>query len=315
VRRRSRAGARLSRRGFVLANAPLLDRQFLERLERLTIHWQRSFPGLVGGHNRSRIAGGGQEFLDHRHYHQGDDIRAVNWRAYMRLDKMFLKMFQIEPRVPVRMLLDTSRSMAAGAESEYGTKFDYALRLAAALCYVGLGRLDTIEVLPFDADLHEGKVCGGGRHRFTPLSRFLESLKPSGASNFLGVVRTFLNEYPQRGLVIVISDFFDEAGCEKALQYLADYGNELMLIQIWAEEDRTPPWSGEYDFVDAETSARLHIHVDGEARRHFTDAFDLFSTSIKTVAFRNDGKYASLATSLPLEEAIFGSLARMQGIA
>src|SRR5579862_5352610 len=199
-----------------MPKAPLLDRQFLEKLERLTIHWQKSFNGLVGGHNTSRFAGGGQEFLDHRHFHQGDDLRAVNWRAYMRLDKMFLKMFQIEPRVPVRMLVDTSASMAAGTDGEYGTKFDYARRLAAALCYVGLVRLDTIEVLPFDADLREGKVCGGGRHRFTPLSRFLEGLKPSGTSNFLGVVRKFLNEYPQRGLVIVISDFLDEAGCEKA---------------------------------------------------------------------------------------------------
>ncbi len=233
----------------------------------------------------------------------------------MRLDKMFLKMFQIEPRVPVRMLVDISASMAAGTDGEHGTKFDYARRLAAALCYVGLVRLDTIEVLPFDADLREGKVCGGGRHRFTPLSRFLEGLKPSGTSNFLGVVRNFLNEYPQRGLVIVISDFLDEAGCEKALQYLADYGNELMLIQIWAEEDRTPPWSGEYDFVDAETSARLRIHVDGDARRQYTEAFDRFAASIKTVAFRNDGKYASLPTSMPLEEAIFGSLARVQSIA
>src|SRR5271170_4342143 len=114
---------------------PLLDRNFLERLERLTIHWQRSFNGLVGGHNRSRFAGGGQEFLDHRHFHEGDDLRAVNWRAYMRLDKMFLKMFQIEPRVPVRLLLDTSASMASGSgaggsgEKRSGEKFLFAKRL------------------------------------------------------------------------------------------------------------------------------------------------------------------------------------------
>ncbi len=294
-----------------MANAPLLDRQFLERLERLTIHWQRSFPGLVGGHNRSHFAGGGQEFLDHRHFHQGDDLRAVNWRAYMRLDKMFLKMFQIEPRVPVRMLLDCSVSMTAGSAD----KFDYARRLAAALCYVGLVRLDTIEVLPFGADLHEGKTCGGGRHRFSPLSTYLENLKPSGATNFLRVVRQFLNEFPQRGLVIVISDFLDEAGCDKALQYLADYGNELMLIQLWADEDRTPPWSGEYDFVDAESAARLHIHVDADSRRQYTEAFDRFSASIKTVALRNDGKYTGLATSLPIDEAVFGSLVRARSIA
>ena len=102
-----------------MASATLLDRQFLEKLERLTIHWEKSFSGLVGGHNSSRFAGGGQEFLDHRHFHHGDDLRAVNWRAYMRLEKMFLKMFQIEPRVPVRMLLDVSESMAAGDSTKF----------------------------------------------------------------------------------------------------------------------------------------------------------------------------------------------------
>src|SRR6476659_5250991 len=116
-----------------MATAPLLDREFLERLERLTIHWQKSFPGLVGGHNMSRFAGSGQEFLDHRNFHSGDDLRAVNWRAYLRLDKLFLKMFQVEPRVPVRLLIDLSDSMLA----HDGQKLDYARRLAAALCYVG----------------------------------------------------------------------------------------------------------------------------------------------------------------------------------
>ena len=228
-------------------NEPLLDREFLERLERLAIHWQRSFPGLVGGHNRSRFAGGGQEFLDHRHFHQGDDLRAVNWRAYMRLDKMFLKMFQIEPRVPVRMLVDTSASMAAGL----GEKFTFARRLAAALCYVGLVRLDTIQVLPFASHLREGKVSGGGCHRYRLAAEFLEGLQPGGVTDFHAVVREFLNEYPQRGLVILISDFLDDSGCEKALQYLADYGNELMLVQLWTDEDRTPPWNGEVELTDA----------------------------------------------------------------
>ena len=93
------------------ASAPLLDRQFLEKLERLTIQWQKSFPGLVGGHNISRFSGSGQEFLDHRQFHHGDDLRAVNWRAYLRLEKLFLKMFQVEPSIPVRILLDCSNSM------------------------------------------------------------------------------------------------------------------------------------------------------------------------------------------------------------
>lgn len=290
---------------------PLLDRAFLERLERLTIHWQRSFNGLVGGHNRSRFAGGGQEFLDHRHFHDGDDLRAVNWRAYMRLDKMFLKMFQIEPRVPVRLLVDTSASMAAGT----GEKFLFAQRLAAALCYVGLVRLDTIQVLPFATHLREGKSSGGGRHRYRVAAEFLEGLKPEGITDFLTVVREFLNEYPQRGLVIVISDFLDDGGCEKALQYLADYGNELMLIQLWSDQDRTPPWTGEVDLTDAESGGHLRIQVDDEARRQYTASFDAFAADIKEVALRNDGKYAGLPTSMALDDAIFDTMVRARSIA
>lgn len=298
-----------------MPNEPLLDREFLERLERLTIHWQRSFAGLVGGHNRSRFPGGGQEFLDHRHFHQGDDLRAVNWRAYMRLDKMFLKMFQIEPRVPVRLLLDTSASMAGSMEGHAGEKFLFAKRLAAALCYVGLVRLDTIQILPFASNLREGKSSGGGRHRYRMAAEFLDALQPGGVTDFFTIVRQFLNEYPQRGLVIAISDFLDDSGCEKALQYLADYGNELMLVQLWSDEDRTPPWSGEVDMTDAESGARLHIQVDEAARHRYTEAFDAFSAGIKEVALRNDGRYAGLPTSMPLDEAIFGTMVRARSIA
>ena len=107
------------------AREPLIDRAFLEKLERLTIRWRKSFPGIVGGHNRSRFPGPGQEFLDHRHFHHGDALRAVNWRAYLRLEKMFLKMFQVEPRIPVRLLLDASESMNVGSVN----KFDYARKL------------------------------------------------------------------------------------------------------------------------------------------------------------------------------------------
>src|ERR1700736_6264101 len=125
--------------------APLIDSALLHKLERLALRWQKSFSGLVGGHNISRLSGAGQEFLDHRHFHHGDDLCAVNWRAYLRLEKLFLKMFQVEPRVPVRLLLDTSASMLTHG----GMKWDYARKLAAALCYVGLVRLDTICIQPF----------------------------------------------------------------------------------------------------------------------------------------------------------------------
>jgi uncharacterized protein (DUF58 family) len=289
-----------------MAAEALLDTALLEKLERLTIHWQKSLPGLVGGHNTSRFAGPGQEFLDHRHFHHGDDLRAVNWRVFLRLEKLFLKMFQLEPRIPVRMLIDTSRSMLTGANS----KFDYARKLAAALCYVGLVRLDSICLQPFSAKLADAFTAGGGRHRFQPAMNFLASIKPEGTTNFLEVAREFVSTYPQRGLLLVISDFLDDADCEKPLQYLSDFGHELILLHVWATEDREPPWEGELELEDAETGQLAELSFDSDARSMYTAAFDEFSQALRRVALRNDGRYVGLPTDIPVDEAIFGSLVR-----
>lgn len=289
---------------------PLVDQTFLEKLERLTIHWQKSFPGLVGGHNPSRFSGPGQEFLDHRRFHYGDDLRAVNWRAYLRLEKLFLKMFQVEPRTPVRMLIDVSRSMTTGEIS----KFDYARRLTAALVYVGLVRLETIVIQPFSDRLSDGFVSAGGRHRFAPAAEFLGQLTPEGATDSFQVVRQFVSRYLQRGFLVVISDFLDERGVEKPLQYLADFGHELLLVHLWAEEDRVPPWEGELELTDSETGAGLRLQFDSEARTRYTAEFDEFAQKLRALAIHNGGRYVGLSTSLPLEDAIFGPLARARGV-
>jgi uncharacterized protein (DUF58 family) len=289
---------------------PLIDGALLEKLERLAIRWQKSFPGLVGGHNISHFAGSGQEFLDHRQFHHGDDLRAVNWRAYLRLEKLFLKMFQVEPRIPVRILLDCSNSMTTGAVS----KFDYARKLAAALCYVGLVRLDTICLQPFGAHLGDAFLCGGGRHRFIPAVNFLQDLKPEGRTSYFQIAREFISKYPQRGLLIVISDFLDDEGCERPIQYLSDFGHELILAQIWAAEDREPTWDGQLDLTDAESGATLEIGFDDNARRNYVEAFDAYAREIQKVGLRNGGRYVGLSTDTTIEDAVFGPLARAGGI-
>jgi uncharacterized protein (DUF58 family) len=283
-----------------MTGTPLIDQNFLEKLERLTLHWQSSFPGLVGGRNPSRLAGLGQEFLDHRHFHHGDDLRAVNWRAYLRLEKLFLKMFQVEPRIPVRLLIDVSDSMA--------TKFDYARKLAGALCYIGLVRLDSICIQPFESRLSDSFLCSGGRHRFLPASRFLTDLKCGGRTDYLAISRQFASTYPQRGLLIVISDFLDDNDVEKPLQYLADFGHELTLIQLWTPEDREPPWDGELELVDAETGQRLEMSADANAKRQYREAFDAYARRLQDLANRTGGRYVGLSTSTQIEEAIFDGL-------
>ncbi len=294
-----------------MPSAPLLDREFLEKLERFAIQWQKSFAGLVGGHNLSRFAGAGQEFLDHRNFHHGDDLRAVNWRAYLRLEKLFLKMFQVEPRVPVRMLVDVSQSMAA----PHVQKFEYARKLAAALCYVGLVRLDSIEVHAFSSRLSQRLFATGGRHRFPALMDKIAAWEAQGATDYLATIREFIGDYSQRGLVIIISDFLDDRGCERALEYLIDFGHELMLLQIWADEDRLPPWRGELDLRDAETGAALRLDFDDVARQRYTLAFDEYAAQIQALALRSGGRYAGVATSQPIEDLIFGELIRARGIA
>lgn len=293
---------------------PLVDRHFLERLERLTLHWQKSFNGLVGGHNLSRFAGPGQEFLDHRNFHYGDDLRAVNWRAYLRFEKLFLKMFQVEPRVPVRLLLDTSASMSAGSAAGDLTKFDYARKLAAALVYVGLVRLDSIVLQPFSSRLLDRCVSSGGRHRFQPAETYLRQLKSEGKTNYFDIARQYLSTYPQRGLTIIISDFLDDSDCLRPLQYIADFGHELLLIQLWGEEDREPKGDGELELIDAESGTHVKIALDERACRAYTNAFDEHADQVKRVALRNGGRYSGLSTRMPIEEAIFGPLKIMEGV-
>jgi uncharacterized protein (DUF58 family) len=285
-------------------NRPLLDQAFLEKLERLTLHWQRSFTGLVGGHNVSKFPGSGQEFLDHRHFHHGDDLRAVNWRAYLRLEKLFLKMFQVEPRTPVRLLLDSSDSMSTGTPS----KFDYVRKLAASLSYVGLVRLDTMCLQPFRTALEDSFVCGGGRHRFMPAVSFLGQLQAGGPTNYLQVAREFAGNYPQRGLVIIISDFLDDENVIKPLQYLTEFGHELLLVHVWSPEDREPPWDGDLELTDAESGSTLDLPFDNAARVAYTAAFDAYVRDLQMFAGRTGSRYVGLSTETELEAAMFGPL-------
>lgn len=287
---------------------PIIDRQLLEKLERLTIRWQKSFRGVVGGHNVSRFSGPGQEFLDHRNFHQGDDLRAVNWRAYMRLEKLFLKMFQTEPRTPVRLLLDASASMTAGEPGPGQSKFDYARKLAAAMIYVGLVRHDTMVLQPFHEKFDDPFLASGGRHRFGPVADFLTALQPRGPSSFLQLARHAVNAWPKQGLLIIISDFLDDGDVLKPLQYLADFGHELMLIQLWTPFDRDPGYDGDVALTDPETGQALELTLSAEARRLYAGSFDQHAKAIESLVIRGGGRYAGLSTAQPLEEAIFQSL-------
>jgi hypothetical protein len=158
-------------------------------------------------------------------------------------------------------------------------------------------------------------ISSGGRHRFLKVAEGLQAIEAAGPTDYIATIREFIGSYPQRGLVIIISDFLDDNGCERALQYLSDFGHELMLIQIWAEEDRTPPWTGELELRDAETGEGLKLDFDDETRERYTRAFDEYADTIETMALRSGGRYCGVSTASSLESIIFGELIRVRGIA
>ena len=113
--------------------------------------------------------------------------------------------------------------------------------------------------------------------------------------------------------MIIVSDFLDEGDCDRSLQFLADFGHELMLVHLWAEEDRVPPWSGQLDLTDVETAQRSRSVSIRRRAKNIPRRSTSMDSLIQRVALRNSGRYIGLPTSTTIEEAVFGSLARSGG--
>ena len=287
------------------APAELLSRETLERLERLTIRWSQSFQGRIGGDVVSRYPGVGHEFLDHRNFQRGDDLRAVNWRAFMRLERLFLKLFRSEPRIPVRILIDSSESMACGGASESETKFAFGCRLAAALCYVGLVRLETIVLQPFGATLAASFRAHGGRLRYAQAARYISGLRTGGGTSFQRPVRDYLMKYRVPGLTFVLSDFLDPDRQDLPLEHLANEGHEVHLLHLAGPADREPPWRGELELCEAESGEMIRVSLDADSAREYTDAYDRFCAGLERHAQRSRAHYLHVSTDAPLDQVLF----------
>ena len=238
---------------------PLLDSTFLERLERLTLHWDESFAGLVGGHNLSRFAGGRARSFSIIVCSIMATTCAPSIGGPTCVSRTLSEMFQVEPRVPVRLLLDTARPWRRAtllASDQNSISRASWRRHSAMSAWSGWIPLCCS---PFPPGFCDPFICGGGRHRFQPSRGILAAARAKGRPTIWTPFAQFIGEYPQRGLVIVISDFLDDQDCLTPLQYLADFGHELFLVQLWGDEDRTPPGEGEMELMDAESGARPEV--------------------------------------------------------
>jgi uncharacterized protein (DUF58 family) len=261
---------------------PLLTPELLRRLEQFQLLAARRAKSSLKGERRSRARGQSVEFADHRSYVPGDDFRHLDWNLYARLDRLFLKLFEEERELPVRIFLDASESMSFGEPP----KFDFARQLAAAIGYVALCGFDRVSVIPFpsaaartprhahspelerpdaSAALAEGDARQialehalrnvRGKRSATQFFQNLEALRAGGAATLNEALRRGALEARHTGLAIVLSDFLDPAGYETGLNALIGRGFQVNCIQILAPEELAPTTFGDLRLVDSETGA------------------------------------------------------------
>src|SRR5690349_18722045 len=158
---------------------PLLDPEFLHKLEQLELVSRKIIMGRMKGERKSKRRGSSVEFAEHRQYSAGDDLRHIDWNAYGRLDRLFLKLFLEEEDLQVHTLLDTSLSMGFGTP----TKLHYGKQVAAALAFIGLVNHDRVIMETFAGKLDQGIPGVRGRSQMWRVVQYLEQLQPTGESN------------------------------------------------------------------------------------------------------------------------------------
>jgi uncharacterized protein (DUF58 family) len=242
-----------------MANA-LLTPELLRRLEQFQLLAARRAKSSARGERRSKARGQSVEFADHRNYVPGDDFRYLDWNLYGRLEKLFLKLYEEERELPVRIFLDASESMAFGEPR----KFDFARQVAAAVGYVALCGFDRVSVIPFPDNPAEIALRGAlravrGRKSALNFFQNLSQLSAKGTANFNESLRRGALESRQAGVAVVLSDFLDPAGYESGLTALVGRGFQVNAVQILAPDELTPTTFGDLRLVDAETGGLQEV--------------------------------------------------------
>jgi uncharacterized protein (DUF58 family) len=292
-----------------LTPATLLDAAFLRRLETLTLRSRRIYRGMLRGERRSRTMGRGVEFADYRPYQVGDDFRYVDWNIYSRLDRLFIKLFSEEEDINVHLFVDSSQSMDWGEPS----KLEYAVRLAAAIGYVGLHALDRVGAVAFSDRVRATLAPHRGRGQTIRLFEFLAGVVGGGSSDLRAAMREYVFRTRRRGLLILISDLWMPDGYEEGLKLAQYHRFEPFVIHLVSEDEVSPAIRGEARLVDVETGAASEVTVDGYALDAYTRARDAYFAGVERFCVQHQIDYLRTATSISFEDLVLRYL-RMGGL-
>ncbi len=289
----------------------LLDPHFLRKLDSLGLHARRPVRAGLRGERRSRTLGRGVEFADYRSYQIGDDYRHIDWNIYSRLDRLFIKLFSEDEDINVHLFVDTSGSMAWGDPR----KLDYAIRIAAAIGYVGLVSLDRVGAVTFGEHVQHVLPPHRGRGHIFRLFDFLSgSAQAAGAASSLArAMWEYAHQTRRRGLLVIISDLLYPDGYEDGLKLARYHHFDPFVIHVLSEDELAPPVRGDARLVDVETHDAVDVSVDGPALDVYARTRDDYLGDVEEFCLRHQIDYVRTTTSIPFEDLVLRYL-RLGGL-
>ncbi|MBE7471693.1 MAG: DUF58 domain-containing protein [Anaerolineae bacterium] len=305
----------------------LFPSSFLRRLETLTLIARQAQRGQWQGERRSPKRGQSVEFADYRNYVPGDDFRLVDWNAYARLERFFLKLFVEEQDLTVHLLVDTSRSMdwPPEAAGQPGHKFTYACRAAAALGYIALASLDRVTVSTVGGSPETPPFLPHrGRQQAFALFDYLGSLSATGSTNLAHALSRYAAHARHPGPLLIFSDLFDSSSqpsnpptfqpsFASSLTPLLSRRFEISLIHLLSPDEVDPPLTGDLRLLDVETGHTVEITADYESLARYKAGLASWQTEIREWCGKRNIAYVPVTTDTPFEEFIFAFL-RQRGI-
>jgi len=254
----------------------LFDPDFLKSLQLFQLRAKRVARGGNYGEQKSKELGHGMEFKDFRPYVAGDDLRAIDWNIYRRLGRLFVKLFEEQQDLPLYLMPDVSRSMFV----DNPPAIHAALRVALALASVCLNQHDSVSLLPFSDDL-QIKVKGtSGKAGVMSFAKHLVQLEQRDKTDLCRAIKRFSGMSLRRGLLVIISDFFDPSGLDKTFKILNGCRHNILLIQLVRKSDANPKLNGDVRLKDCETNETVDITVTPAVLKRYHQAYDEFNQQL-----------------------------------
>jgi uncharacterized protein (DUF58 family) len=276
-----------------------LDASVMQRLDMLSLLTRRSQATGRPGRRRSPQAGSSMEFADYRRYTAGDDFRRIDWRAYARLERLFLRVFEAEENITVTILVDCSASMQHGTPA----KSDLAVSLAVALAYVALRGEDTVIVGTLTDRLASYRRATG-KNAIWGIGEFLTTLPQAGSTNLNRALYDLGRVAPGPGLTLILSDFLTPEGYQTGVRSVQQLRQEIALLQILSPDEIDPDLQGDWRLRDSESSGHVEVSVSSVVLQAYHERLSRYTQELAAFAHAQRGTYALLPSNTSVTEVV-----------